>query len=68
MAHESLICPKCKNTMNHHADKVDYGTPSAGKDESIFGGTVEQIHTCPECGYTEARAETVDPFVSTPIK
>ncbi len=60
MAQEPMICPGCGNTMNHHADKIDYGVPaSASEDELTFGGTVQQIHTCPGCGHTEARAENI---------
>jgi hypothetical protein len=44
--------------MNHHADKIDY---NAGLDEpdlidEVFGGVLEEAHTCPHCGHTEVRA------------
>lgn len=52
MSHSNKIrCPKCGAEMNHHADKIDY---EAG-DDSIFGGVVNEVHTCPNCGHVELR-------------
>jgi len=43
-----LICPKCGAEMNHHAMKIDYN----GDDpDPAFGGVVEEVHTCPNCGH-----------------
>ena len=46
-----IQCRECSAEMNHHADKVDY---DAG-DDSIFGGVVQEVHTCPHCGHIELR-------------
>jgi predicted RNA-binding Zn-ribbon protein involved in translation (DUF1610 family) len=54
---KSLICPECGVEMNHHAEKIDY-TAALGEPEAIdpaFGGVVEEVHTCPECGQTMTR-------------
>jgi ribosomal protein S27AE len=52
-----MICPKCGVEMNHHAMKVDYGAsldnPTA--IDPLFGGVLQEAHTCPECGTTELR-------------
>ncbi len=54
---EKMVCPDCGAEMNHHADKIDY---SAALDDEqaidpIFGGVVEEAHTCPACGRTHIR-------------
>jgi ribosomal protein S27AE len=55
MSHkESLNCPTCGAVMNHHATKVNYGTEAAADDE-VFGGVLEEVHTCPHCGHIELR-------------
>ena len=56
-----MICPDCGAEMNHHAMKIDY---SAGFDDPsavdpIFGGVLQEAHTCPECGRTELRRARV---------
>jgi len=43
--------------MNHHAMKIDY---SKSLDDShdidlVFGGVLEEAHTCPHCGDIELR-------------
>jgi hypothetical protein len=40
--------------MNHHAEKVDYSAADDAADP-VFGGTVHEVHTCPECGGVELR-------------
>jgi hypothetical protein len=40
--------------MNHHAMKVDYNNDADATDP-VFGGTLEEVHTCPACGWTELR-------------
>jgi len=43
MAKSKMICPKCGNEMNHHADKLIYsneGREAANFDASL-GGLVE---------------------------
>jgi len=43
--------------MNHHADKVDYAAaldnPAAA--DAAFGGVLEEVFTCPNCGKIEMR-------------
>jgi ribosomal protein S27AE len=56
-----MLCPDCGVEMNHHADKVDY---NAGLDDPIeidpvYGGVLEEAHTCPRCGRTQVRAVAV---------
>lgn len=59
MKKEKIKCTDCGVDMNHHAEKINYGSTL---DDSVnidymFGGTVEEVHTCPECGKTETREE-----------
>ena len=51
---QKMICPVCGVEMNHHADKLIY---TDGPARSDLGGSVEEFHSCPECGRTESRAE-----------
>ncbi len=49
MAKSKMICPKCGNEMNHHADKLIYsieGREAANFDASL-GGLIEETHGCP---------------------
>ena len=46
-----LIC-ECGAVMNHHADKIDYEDVS---DDSVFGGQLEEVHTCPQCAQIQLR-------------
>jgi ribosomal protein S27AE len=49
---DKLICPNCRVEMNHHCDKLRYGSDShrtPRMDESL-GGFLEEFHTCPKCG------------------
>lgn len=48
-----LICPVCGAEMNHHATKVDYGADDNGPVDTVFGGALMDVHTCPHCGRTE---------------
>ena len=50
---EPLICKRCGAVMNHHADKVDYSVEDSA-DDSVFGGALQEVHTCPHCGNTIA--------------
>ncbi len=54
---QPIICPDCGLVMNHHADKIDYSAALSdpGATDPDFGGVVEEAHTCPGCGRTEAR-------------
>jgi ribosomal protein S27AE len=49
-----MICPKCGAEMNHHADKIDYASEDEPVD-TVFGGALKEIHTCPRCGHIETR-------------
>ncbi len=49
-----MICPDCGAEMNQHAMKVDYGVDDFAPNP-IFGGTLKEVHTCPECGRVEMR-------------
>jgi len=52
-----MICPKCGDEMNHHADKVIYpGSSEDAKDTRVaWGGVIEETHSCPGCGAVESR-------------
>ena len=52
-----MVCPTCGVEMNLHAEKVDYNfAPADGEGfDPDLGGVVEEFHTCPECGQTQAR-------------
>ena len=52
-----MVCPKCGIEMNHHAEKIDYSIPADESNEvdGVFGGVVEEVHSCPGCGRTETR-------------
>ena len=56
MSHKEppMICPNCGAVMNHHATKIDYSVETPGDDE-VFGGTLQEVHTCPRCGQIELR-------------
>jgi hypothetical protein len=42
--------------MNLHAEKVDYSAAlEEGQPDPVFGGVVEEAHSCPECGRTAVR-------------
>lgn len=53
-----MMCPRCGIAMNYHAEKVDYTTALSDPKmiDSDLGGVLEEIHTCPDCGQTEARS------------
>lgn len=52
-----MICPNCNMPMNHHAEKlVDPRTAEeAAATDPGMGGVIEEVHTCPGCGYVESR-------------
>lgn len=57
MASNKMICPKCGDNMNHHADKLIY---SDCEDEDApvdpaLGGVIEETHNCPGCGMIASR-------------
>ena len=52
-----MICPKCGDEMNHHADKLVYpaSREEAKKMNPALGGVIEETHCCPGCGGVESR-------------
>ena len=52
-----MICQKCGDEMNHHADKlVDPVKPEDIKHVNpALGGMIEEMHYCPGCGATASR-------------
>ena len=54
---DKMKCPNCGVEMNHHAMKIDYSTSSDDSYEidPVFGGVLQEAHTCPQCGRTELR-------------
>ncbi len=54
-----MLCPVCGVVMNHHADKIDYNAmpDDPATADPVWGGIIEQAHTCPECGQTFVRPE-----------
>jgi hypothetical protein len=57
MAKQKMICPKCGEEMNHHADKlVDPVSPEQARTVNpAMGGMIEEVHCCPSCGAVESR-------------
>lgn len=55
MSKPKMICPDCGAEMNHHAFKIDYGVDDPKFVDTVFGGTIKETHTCPECGRAELR-------------
>ena len=53
----SMICPKCGDEMNHHADKLVHPTDrhQAAAIEPSMDGLIEETHSCPSCGAVESR-------------
>ena len=49
---DKMICPRCGVEMNHHCDKLVYGSgqQEAGPGDAVEGGAVTEFHSCPECG------------------
>jgi ribosomal protein S27AE len=57
MKKKKLNCSRCGAEMNNHAEKVSYEESAGGyKPDPVFGGVVDEIHTCPGCGNVESRA------------
>ena len=51
-----MICKKCGAAMNHHAMKIDYTRDvESSTDDAVFGGLVQEVHTCPNCGHIQLR-------------
>ena len=54
---QKMICPKCGNEMNHHADKLLEPTKPEDLQHAnpALGGVIEEMHYCPACGAVESR-------------
>ncbi len=52
-----MICPKCGDEMNHHADKLVYPVSAQEAEimDLVLGGVIEETHCCPGCGAVESR-------------
>ncbi len=52
-----MICPKCGDEMNHHADKLVHPVTAedAGNANATLGGLIEEAHCCPGCGAVASR-------------
>jgi ribosomal protein S27AE len=57
MARTKMICPNCGAEMNHHATKTDPSQTPSEQESEIFGGVVQEVHSCPHCHRTEFRKE-----------
>jgi uncharacterized protein with PIN domain len=44
---QKMICPQCREEMNHHADKLVYSDVA---DESSNAEYMEEFYTCSHCG------------------
>jgi hypothetical protein len=56
MPERPMICPKCGATMNHHGEKLVYGGEGRPPGiDPLLGGSVEEFHACPGCGYVASR-------------
>lgn len=54
---KKMNCPVCGSEMNHHADKIDYSITDVDAQDYGTGGIIQEVHMCPECGWTEMRIE-----------
>jgi ribosomal protein S27AE len=54
---DKMVCPKCGDEMNHHADKLVYpaSAKEAEKMNLELGGVIEETHGCPGCGAVASR-------------
>lgn len=54
---QRMKCPKCGAPMNHHADKLvaPIDQDAASRVDPVFGGVIEETHTCLVCAYVEFR-------------
>ena len=49
-----MICPACGTTMNHHADKLEYGEGVTA--ESSWGGVVMEVQPARGAGMSKPNA------------
>lgn len=55
MSANKMKCPRCGSEMNHHADKLTHSTTGETGYSPVFGGNLEEMHGCPNCGATASR-------------
>jgi ribosomal protein S27AE len=60
---QRIQCPRCGTPMNHHADKLVAPTDesSAANADPVFGGVIQETHTCPACAAIEFRRARPSP-------
>ncbi len=49
--HQTISCPVCGAPMNHHAEKLVYGSDVGDGNSELL----EQFYRCPHCGAGESR-------------
>jgi hypothetical protein len=49
--------------MNYHALKIDYAAEPGDAEhaDDAYGAPLVEAHTCPKCGKTHARRQTLAP-------
>jgi len=52
---QKMICPECGAEMNHHAIKIAYEVIDQALIDPDLGGALEEVHTCPGCGFVAMR-------------
>jgi ribosomal protein S27AE len=57
MAKSKMLCPKCGDEMNHHADKLVYEVDNSRWENADLGGVIEETHACPGCGAVASRRQ-----------
>ena len=57
MTTSKMICPKCGDEMNHHANKLIYSNEHDPEPSThtLLGGIIEETHACPGCDAVESR-------------
>ncbi len=51
----AMICPKCGEEMNLHAEKLIFSSPEETGYDAGMGGVVEEFHACAGCGAGASR-------------
>ena len=56
-ASNKMMCRKCGDPMNHHADKLvdPISAQEAARMDTALGGIVEEMHYCAQCGLGDSR-------------
>lgn len=52
-----LLCPRCGNPMNRHAEKLvaPIDASDAAAVDPALGGILEEVYACPRCGMCSMR-------------